>query len=76
MDQVAQHPMRRWRKANNRTLTVMAEAVGVKPSHLSQIECGHKHPSINLASRLVRASEELAQPGQDGIKLDDFVGSP
>ncbi len=62
MDQV--HPLREWRKANDKTLASLAGDVAVTPSHLSEIERGLNDPSLALAARLSKAS---------GIPIDKFV---
>jgi transcriptional regulator with XRE-family HTH domain len=65
------HPLRKWRQeqpptpeGDKMTLTKLAEAVGVVPSHLSQIETGEREPSLALASRLSKVT---------GIPIDKFV---
>jgi transcriptional regulator with XRE-family HTH domain len=46
------HPVRRWRKDNGKTLSALAGKVGVTPSHLSEIERGLNHPSLDLTAKL------------------------
>lgn len=60
------HPIRAWRKSQEPkvTLAKLAEAVGVTPSHLSEIEKGNNQPSLALASKLST---------QTGIDIAQFV---
>lgn len=58
------HELRRWRKAGNITLTALASRVGVRASHLSEIENWKNEPSLALAAKL---------SGETGIPLDKFV---
>lgn len=58
------HPLREWRTANGKTLADVAGAVGVTPSHLSEIERDLNDPSLALASRLSKATD---------IPIDKFV---
>ncbi len=51
---VQEHALRRWRKENKVTLAALAIRVAVTPSHLSEIECGHNAPSLDLAAKLSR----------------------
>jgi transcriptional regulator with XRE-family HTH domain len=46
------HPVRRWRKDNGKTLSALAGKVGVTPSHLSEIERGLNKPSNDLTAKL------------------------
>lgn len=58
------HELRRWRKAESVTLTTLAGRVGVRASHLSEIENWKNEPSLALAAKLSR---------ETGIPLDKFV---
>jgi transcriptional regulator with XRE-family HTH domain len=58
------HPLRLWRREQGKTLTELAEAVGVTASHLSEIERGLNDPSLALAARLSR---------ETNIPIDQFV---
>ena len=51
------HPLRRWRKANGVTLTMLASMVGVTPSHLSDFERGRNGASMALLKRLHQATD-------------------
>jgi len=53
-----EHPLRDWRKRQEprRTLAELADAVGVTASHISEIENWNNEPSLDLASRLHRAT--------------------
>jgi transcriptional regulator with XRE-family HTH domain len=63
------HPLRRWRQANNVTLKALKERAGVKvsPSHISEIERHNNTPSLDLAAKLSRATD-----GE--VSIADFVG--
>lgn len=50
------HPLRSWRDSNGKTLSDLAGAVSVSPSHLSEIENGKNAPSLDLAVRLSRVT--------------------
>lgn len=65
------HPLRLWRKANHITLSALAIKVGVKPSHLSEIENGNNMPSLKLAEKLSLATVDIA--GVRGVPLGEFV---
>lgn len=58
------HELRRWRKAEKITLTALAGRVGVRASHLSEIENWKNEPSLALAAKLSR---------ETSIPLDKFV---
>lgn len=68
---MADHPLRRWRKANRITLTALAVKVGVKASHLSEIENGNNTPSLKLAEKLSLAT--VNANGRRGVPLSEFV---
>lgn len=57
MDKKPDHPLRVWRTRENKKLTEVAKAVGVVPSHLSQIENGSRSPSLALAAKLSRETD-------------------
>ena len=59
------HPQRKWRDANDITLTALADLMGVTPSHLSEIERWRGFPSLPLASKLSQHT---------GIPLTEYVG--
>lgn len=63
-EQHTAHPMRQWRKDAGKTLADVASAVGVTPSHLSEIERYENEPSLSLAAKLSEMSK---------IPLDGFV---
>jgi transcriptional regulator with XRE-family HTH domain len=48
--------MRLWRIANRVTLNALAGKVGVSASHLSEIERGLDTPSVDLTTKLSRAT--------------------
>lgn len=62
------HPLRAWRfeQTPRRTLTALAEELGVTASHLSEIENWNNEPSLTLASRLHNITgidmKEFARP--------------
>lgn len=61
--EAAAHPMRRWRAERGVTLSALSQRVtasGLKvtASHLSQIECGVKRPSLKLAQKLSEATAD------------------
>jgi DNA-binding XRE family transcriptional regulator len=58
------HDLRRWRKAEAITLSDLAGRVGVRASHLSEIENWNNKPSLALAVKLSR---------ETGIPIDKFV---
>ncbi|WP_239092453.1 helix-turn-helix domain-containing protein, partial [Paractinoplanes abujensis] len=47
--------LRRTRKAQNRTLREVADAVGMSIGHLSEVERGRKEPSSELLAAICRA---------------------
>jgi transcriptional regulator with XRE-family HTH domain len=61
-----EHPLRAWRHSQEprKTLVDLANEVGVTPSHLSEIENWNNEPSLDLLSRLHRAT---------GIEMSLFV---
>jgi transcriptional regulator with XRE-family HTH domain len=65
---MSEHPLRAWRHSQDprKTLTDLAAEVGVTPSHLSEIENWNNDPSLDLLSRLHRAT---------GIEMSQFVRS-
>jgi len=63
---MSDHALRLWRKANGITLTVLADRVGVTPSHLSEVENRRNAPSIDLAAKLSRETD-------GAVPLDAFV---
>jgi transcriptional regulator with XRE-family HTH domain len=58
------HALRQWRKEHDKTLADLARAIGVTPSHLSEIERGLNEPSLALAAKLSRETE---------IPIEQFV---
>jgi transcriptional regulator with XRE-family HTH domain len=46
------HPLRDWRNQKGLSQNDLAEKVGVVSSQISQIETGHRRPSLTLAVRL------------------------
>jgi transcriptional regulator with XRE-family HTH domain len=46
------HPMREWRRLNEKTLQDVAKEVGCTQPHLSEIENWKNEPSLDLAARL------------------------
>lgn len=58
------HPLRAWRRENEKTLEQVAGEVSVTPSHLSEIETGNNAMSLALAKRLSRYT---------GISIDSLV---
>jgi len=63
-----EHPLRRWRNSQEprKTLSEVAQAVKVTPSHLSEIENWKNEPSLDLTSKL---------SGLTGIDMREFVRS-
>jgi len=63
------HPLKAWRLGQfpRKTLTELAEDVGVTPSHISEIENWNNKPSLDLMVRLCAAT---------GLKMDSFVIPP
>jgi transcriptional regulator with XRE-family HTH domain len=61
-----EHPLRIWRHSQEprKTLADLASAVGVTPSHLSEIENWNNEPSLDLLSRLHR---------ETGIEMARFI---
>ena len=61
-----EHPLRTWRHSQEprKTLADLANAVGVTPSHLSEIENWNNDPSLDLVSRLHRVT---------GIEMAQFI---
>lgn len=61
-----EHPLRRWRYGHEprKTLSEVALAVDVTPSHLSEIENWKNEPSLDLTSKLSKLS---------GIDMQEFV---
>lgn len=69
MDQA--HPIRTWRKSQTPkvTLAVLAEQVGVTPSHLSEVENGHNKLSLDLAVKLSeKTGIEIAKLARAGTE--------
>lgn len=60
------HPLRAWRfgQTPRKTLTSLAEEVGVTATHLSEIENWNNDPSLTLAHRIHTIT---------GIDLEEFV---
>jgi transcriptional regulator with XRE-family HTH domain len=67
------HPLRRWRMEKGVTLATLAKAVGVSPSHLSEIERLIDCPSLDLASRLSFAT--VGEDGRPAVEVKEFVRS-
>lgn len=65
------HSLRRWRQSNGVTLAVLADRIGVTPSHLSMIETGNKVPSLDIADKLSR--ETVDENGIPAVPLTEFV---
>ena len=65
---MSEHPLRAWRHSQDprKTLNDLAAEVGVTASHLSEIENWNNDPSLDLLSRLHRAT---------GIEMSQFVRS-
>lgn len=63
------HPLRLWRNSQEprKTLSDVAQAVGVTPSHLSEIENWNNEPSLELTSKL---------SGFSGLDMREFVREP
>jgi transcriptional regulator with XRE-family HTH domain len=53
-----EHPLRQWRKKNNIILTDFAKLVGTTASSISRVERGVQDPSLNLMSRIVKATNK------------------
>ena len=49
----------------------LAKAIGVTQSAISQLECGKKKPSVDLAMRLISFAKEQGK----SFKLEDFYAS-
>ena len=50
----AVHPLTRWRFEHGRmSLSALGKRVKASAPHLSDIECGHKNPSVALLTRIV-----------------------
>lgn len=67
------HALRRWRNQQEPKITLTALAVRarelgakVTPSHLSMIETGVKSPSLDLAAKLSRATD-------NEVAINEFV---
>lgn len=50
------HPLKAWRKANSITLTQLSEKAGVRHSHLSMVENGHRSVSLETARKIAQAT--------------------
>ncbi len=61
-----EHPLRAWRhrQAPRKTLSEVAEKVGVTPSHLSEVENWKNEPSLGLVAEISRFT---------GIDMKAFV---
>lgn len=61
-----EHPLRIWRRGHEprKTLSEVAEKVGVTPSHLSEIENWKNEPSLDLTAKLSKAT---------GLDMQAFV---
>ena len=53
-----------WREHRGLTQKQLAAAVGARPAYISQLETGHKRPSLDLALALAKALD---------VTLDDLV---
>lgn len=51
-----EHPLRRWRRENDMSLTELAQLVDCSIAHLSEIETRGKDLSLALARKLVHAT--------------------
>jgi transcriptional regulator with XRE-family HTH domain len=51
-----EHPLRIWRERNGKRLGDLAKAAGVRSSHLSMIERGIRGVSLDVASKLSKAT--------------------
>lgn len=54
-----EHPLRAWRHRQEprKTLSDVAEKVGVTPSHLSEIENWNNEPSLELTAKLAELAD-------------------
>jgi DNA-binding XRE family transcriptional regulator len=64
------HPLRMWRKANDKTQSELGALVGVQASTISMIESGQRGASLDLALKLLAETghtipiECLTRPAQ------------
>lgn len=65
------HPLRQWRDDHEVTLATLAGAVGVTPSHISEIERRLNTPSLDLAAKLSRATAD--ESGVPAVPLEKFI---
>lgn len=60
------HPLRTYRQKTDISLAKLAEKVGTTRASLSRIECGRQTPSLDLVSRIIKATGGK-------LKADDFL---
>ena len=59
-----ENPLRVWREHRGMTAKALAEAAGVSQPYMSELEGGHKQPSVDVLKRLAAALD---------VDLDDLV---
>lgn len=60
------HPLRRWLQKNKERQSVFAERSGIAPGRLSRYLGYQQQPTLDVASRMVRATK-------GALRLEDFV---
>lgn len=63
---MSEHPMLRWAKSNEMSVSQVAEAADCSDAHLRNIFAGRKEPSLGLAKKLSEVSGGV-------IPLDAFL---
>ena len=54
---MSEHPLRQWRKKYGITLSCFAKTVESTASSISRVERGVQDPSLNLMSRIAKATK-------------------